>query len=311
MNGFTLAHLSDLHLPLDDRRPRLRDLMSKRLFSYLSWTRSRRRIHRPEVLAKLMADVRAAAPDHVVVTGDLVNLALPDEFVRARQWLQAQGTGEGLTVVPGNHDALVPVAWEQGLGQWSDWMGEGVSPPDRFPYVKRLGEVALIGVSTAVPTAPFLAGGRVGHMQLMRLARTLAVLGQEGVFRVVLLHHPLLDGQVSGRKALEDRAALRQTLSEYGAELVLHGHSHHATVETVPGPAGPIAVVGAPSASAAPGQSAEDAGWRMIRVEPGNDAWTVSLATRAITASGDGFETRDARTIRVERAKPLPLSPSF
>lgn len=311
MNGFTLAHLSDLHLPLDDRRPRLRDLISKRLFSYLSWRRSRRRVHRPEVLARLTADVRQAGADHLVVTGDLVNLALADEFVRARRWLEAQGGGEGVTIVPGNHDALVPVPWGEGLGLWADWMGEGVSPPEPFPFVKRLGEAALIGVSTAVPTAPFLASGRLGDMQLMRLARTLALLGQEGAFRVVMLHHPLVDGQVRARKALEDRAALRQVLLEYGAELVLHGHSHHATVETVPGPSGPIPVVGAPSASAAPGESSEDAGWRLIRVEPGNDAWAVTVSTRSITASGEGFETRDAQTILVERPRPSTLKPTF
>ena len=308
MNGFTLAHLSDLHLPLAEARPRLRDLLSKRLFSYLSWRRSRRRIHRPEVLAKVMDDLRAAAPDHLVVTGDLVNLALPDEFARARDWLVAQGGADAVTVVPGNHDALVPIGWDEGMGQWSDWMGEEVSPPQAFPFVKRVGDVALVGVSTAVPTAPFMAGGEVGDMQLMRLGRTLALLGEEGVFRVVMLHHPVVDGQVRPRKALSDRAELRQVLLEYGAELVLHGHSHHATVETVPGPSGPIPVVGAPSASAAPGESAEPGGWRSIRVEPANDAWTVSVATRAITASGS-FETRDARAIRVARGKALPFSP--
>jgi 3',5'-cyclic AMP phosphodiesterase CpdA len=191
------------------------------------------------------------------------------------------------------------------MGQWSDWMGEGVSPPQAFPFVKRAGEAALIGVSTAVPTAPFLAGGEVGDMQLMRLARTLALLGQEGVFRVVLLHHPVVDGQVPARKALADRAALRQVLLEYGAELVLHGHSHHATVESVPGPSGPIAVVGAPSASAAPGESSEPGGWRSIHVDPANDAWTVSLATRSMTPSGS-FETRHVQTIQVMRPKALP-----
>ena len=311
MNGFTLAHVSDLHLPLEPQPPRLRDLLSKRLFSYLSWQRSRRRIHRPEVLARLMEDVRAAGNDHLVVTGDLVNLALPDEFLRARRWLEARGGGQDVTVAPGNHDALVPVPWTEGIGLWADWMGEGVSPPEAFPFVKRVGEALLIGLSTAVPTAPLLATGRLDEMQLMRLARTLALLGQEGVFRVVLLHHPLVDGQVRGRKALEDRAALRQVLREYGAELVLHGHSHHATLETVEGPAGPIPVVGAPSASAAPGESSEDAGWRQVRVEPGNDAWTVTVSTRSITASGDGFETREAQTILVQRPKPSTLSPAF
>jgi 3',5'-cyclic AMP phosphodiesterase CpdA len=304
VTGFTLAHLSDLHLPLDARPPRLRQLLSKRLFSYLSWRRSRRRIHRPEILTALMADVHACGVDHLAVTGDLTNLSLPDEFARATGWLQAQGDGEDVTVIPGNHDALVTTPWETGIGGWQAWMGEGVSPGEAFPFVKRVGEVALIGVSTAVPTPPFMATGEVGDLQLLRLARTLALLAEDGVFRVVMLHHPVIDGQVSGRKALDDRAALRQVLLEYGCELVLHGHSHHATTAWIPGPTGPIPVVGAPSASAAPGESSEAAGWRLVSLRPGNDDWKLSVSTRTMTATGV-FETRDQQEISVPR---LPRS---
>lgn len=304
MNPLTFAHLSDLHLPLSERPPGVGALLSKRLFSYLSWKRSRSRIHRPEVLARLMEDVRAAGADHLLVTGDLVNLALPDEFDRARDWLARQGTGEQVTVAPGNHDALVPVPWAQGLGRWAEWMGQAdAGTDDIFPFVKRVGGAALIGVSSAVPTAPFMATGRVGDVQLLRLARHLALLGQEGVFRIVLVHHPLTDGAVPGRKALEDRVGLRQILLEWGAELVLHGHSHHATFEEIPGPYGPIPVVAAPSASAKPGESSEGAGWRLIRLEPANDAWTLTIATRSLRDDGS-FELRDQETLRIARREP-------
>jgi 3',5'-cyclic AMP phosphodiesterase CpdA len=309
LTALTFAHLSDLHLPLADAPPRLRDLLSKRLFSYLSWKRSRRRIHRPETLAKLMEDVRAEGADHLLVTGDLVNLALPDEFERARDWLKGLGAGDQVTVAPGNHDALVAVPWAEGLGRWSEWMGPGDAGEDIFPFVKRVGEAALIGVSSAVPTAPFMATGRVGDIQLLRLARHLALLGQEGVFRIVLIHHPVTDGAVPRRKALEDRAGLRQILLEWGAELVLHGHSHHATFEEIPGPHGPIPVVAAPSASARPGESSEPAGWRHLRLEPVNDAWVLSVITRSMRADGS-FEARDSETIRIPRREPdttLPI----
>jgi 3',5'-cyclic AMP phosphodiesterase CpdA len=296
------AHLSDLHLPLADRPPRLRDLMSKRLFSYLSWKSKRRRIHRPEVLARVMEDIRAQDGGHLLVTGDLTNLALPDEFERARDWLVGQGDPGRVTVVPGNHDTLVKGDWRTGLARWSEWMGGPAAPEDAFPFVKRVGEAALIGVSTAVPTAPFMATGRVGDRQLFRLARHLATLGAEGAFRIVLLHHPIMDGAVSGRKALDDRAALRQVLAEYGAELVLHGHSHHASFEETPGPAGPIPVVGAPSASAAPEASSEAAGWRTICLTPSNDAWDVAISTRSMGMDG-AFSNRDDQVIRVRRPK--------
>ncbi|MCB1508022.1 MAG: metallophosphoesterase, partial [Hyphomicrobiaceae bacterium] len=76
---FRLAHLSDLHIsPL----PRIRrlDLMSKRVLGYANWTRNRGKRTADWVLASLLADLDRKAPDHVAVTGDLVNLALAEEF---------------------------------------------------------------------------------------------------------------------------------------------------------------------------------------------------------------------------------------
>ena len=73
---FTLAHLSDPHLgPLPKIAPL--ELLSKRGLGFLNWLRKRHRIHRPEVLAALIADLATRATDHVAVTGDLVNLSLP------------------------------------------------------------------------------------------------------------------------------------------------------------------------------------------------------------------------------------------
>ena len=76
---FTLAHLSDPHLP-PLPAARLRDLAGKRALGYLNWTRNRHKYHRREVLDALVADMQAQRPDHIAVTGDLVNLALEAEF---------------------------------------------------------------------------------------------------------------------------------------------------------------------------------------------------------------------------------------
>jgi 3',5'-cyclic AMP phosphodiesterase CpdA len=303
VNRFSFAHLSDLHLPLAPRPPRLRDLLSKRVFSWLSWRRSRRHIHRPEILAQLMEDVREVGAGHLLVTGDLVNLALPEEFDRARDWLAAQGGGDAVTVVPGNHDALVPVPWADGIGRWKDWMGD-LAPgggQEAFPFVKRVGDVALVGLSSAMPTAPFLAGGRIGEAQLARLEQLLQRLEAEGLFRVVLLHHPLTEGAVRRRKALWDRDRLRQVLARAGAELVLHGHSHESTLESVPGPRGPIPVVAAPSASAAPDDKGVPAGWSLIEVEPTNEAWRLTVSLRSIAADGLRFDSGERISLDVAR----------
>src|SRR5258708_39994291 len=102
MAAFTLAHLSDPHLaPLP--APSLRELIGKRATGYLHWTRTRRKIHRREVLDALVKDLRAQRPDHIAVTGDLVNIALEAEFAPARAWLESVGTPEHGTCAPGKH----------------------------------------------------------------------------------------------------------------------------------------------------------------------------------------------------------------
>src|SRR3546814_219473 len=109
---FKLAHISDPHLgPLPPVR--VAELLNIRFFGWLSWGRRRRALHRPEVLAALAADLAVLAPDHLVVTGDLTNIALPGEFVQVGRWLEGLGAPEGVTVVPGNHDAYVAVPWER------------------------------------------------------------------------------------------------------------------------------------------------------------------------------------------------------
>ena len=101
---FTLAHLSDVHLaPLP--QPRMRELLSKRILGYANWLYGRHAFHRRTTLDVLIDDLKSRKPDHVAVTGDLVNISLPMEFQAAEDWLQALGHPADISIVPGNHDA--------------------------------------------------------------------------------------------------------------------------------------------------------------------------------------------------------------
>lgn len=275
---FLLAHISDIHLaPLPP--PRLAELISKRGLGYINWLRKRRAIHRREVLDALIADLKAQRPDHIAVTGDLVNLALSNEFAPGRAWLDALGATAGTTFVPGNHDAYVHPIAEQATREWGDYMrGDG---GETFPFVRRRGHVALIGISTAVPTLPLSATGLVGASQLERLGAVLASLAKEDVFRVVLLHHPPIAG-VNRFRHLRDASALREVLRKHGADLVLHGHLHESSLIWLAGPRDNIPCAGAPSISGAPDSHDEPAGYNLFEIggEPG--AWQCAAIMRSL-----------------------------
>jgi len=286
---FLLAHLSDPHLgPMP--RPRLAELASKRLLGFINWHWRRHLCHRREVLDALVADLMAAAPDHIAVTGDLINIALEEEFAPARAWLDRLGPPDRVTFVPGNHDIYVRSTAQFAAEHWDHYMrGDGVGDT-RFPFVRRRGPVALIGLSTALPTLPFAASGELGAAQLAKLAELLPRL--EDAFRVVLIHHPPL-GRRAHHKRLSDAAPLLRVLAQHGAELVLHGHAHVRSLEWLDGSGGRIPFVGVPSASAAPGSRHDDpAGYNLYRIagEPG--AWRCEMVARGL---------RNGAIVEVER----------
>lgn len=293
---FVLAHLSDPHLgPLP--KAQLRDLAGKRVLGYINWHRNRFGRHLSDVLAAVVADVQAAAPDHIAVTGDLVNLSLDTEFAPARLWLEQLGSHEHVTVIPGNHDAYVRRAVQHPATHWSDYMrGDGVglaAPVDKlppFPFVRRRGAVALIGLSTAVPTAPFMATGRLGADQLMRLADVLEHLRHEQAFRVVLIHHPPLAIKLGDRfKRLIDASQFRRVIAEQGAELVLHGHEHVHAVNWIDGPGGRVPVVGVPSASATLHGDRDAAGYNLYRIARDGNRWRCAVISRGLRQGDNGI----------------------
>lgn len=296
---FTLAHLSDPHLaPLPT--PRLADLAGKRVLGWAHWRRTRHRIHRAEQLDLLVRDLAAQAPDHVAVTGDLVNIALAAEFTQARAWLQTLGQPHDVTLVPGNHDAYVRSALPAHATHWGEFMrGDDASSGIAFPFVRRRGPLALIGLSSAVATAPFMATGRLGAEQIARLETLLARLA--GHFRVVMVHHPPGRSRSGRFKRLTDAPALRAALARHGAELVLHGHDHVAALDWLAGPRGPIPALGVPSASATPleGHHVETAAYNLYRVDGGAAPWRCEAVTRGLGAGANGVVELNRQELKV------------
>jgi 3',5'-cyclic AMP phosphodiesterase CpdA len=298
-DSFTLAHLSDPHLAyLQDIR--FVDLLNKRFFGLMKWRMQRRCEHHADVVANLIDDIRANQPDHIVITGDLTHLGLPAEIVKAKELLNELGAPFRITVIPGNHDAYVAGALNRFLKHWIDYIvsdqteispGESIKTDDLFPSLRVRGPAALIGVCTARPCSTFLAVGSVGRNQLQQLRKLLIETARQGLFRVVLIHHPPISGIVSWRKRLIDAKALRAIVQQYGAELILHGHAHRCSHEQIKTPDGQAHVIGISSASAVAGDSKRRARYHLYHLSRAAGRLQARVTVRSYKSRQGRFVT--------------------
>lgn len=301
-----LAHLSDPHLPLPGSVP-LRSVLNKRLLGLLSWRLKRHLRHRPETLSRLIADMQAHAPDLIAVTGDLTNLGLDSEYRAARVWLDGLGDPSRVMVIPGNHEALITGAWDQGAAQWRPYWQGDAAPVDAgvmraYPILRRRGPLALIGVSSAVVSPVGFATGEVGPEQLARVTDLLRTARDEGLFRMLMIHHPPLEGTVSPRKELRDGAALRAILEAEGVEMVLHGHSHRSHQQMLTTRDGTAPVIGVPSASS---MHHEAAAYHLYHILATDTGWHVSLTAHRLGADHN-METGQCVSLTLPRAHATP-----
>jgi 3',5'-cyclic AMP phosphodiesterase CpdA len=281
-----LAHLSDPHNgPIPT--PRLRELVNKRGLGMINWYRKRHRHHRIDVLDAIVADMHAQQPGHIAVTGDLVNVSLEAEFAIAAKWLDKVGTPQNVSLVPGNHDAYIRRMATSAARHWGEFMrgDDGAA----FPYVRRRGPLAIVGLTTSVPTGPLMATGRLGGEQMARFAEILIELSREPVFRVVLIHHPPVPNRGHYMKRLIDGPFFRAMLAEHGAELVLHGHNHEQQLVWLDGPNGRIPSVGVPSASAIVSTHDEPAAYNLYSIGGAPGAWTCDMTVRGLSFGREGI----------------------
>jgi 3',5'-cyclic AMP phosphodiesterase CpdA len=287
---FTLAHLSDPHLsPLP--KPRMAELIGKRVTGYINWQRKRRFRHDAAALAAIVADMKAQGPDHIAVTGDIANIALPGEFIEGRDWLESLGAAHDVSFVPGNHDIYVPEAAAFATRQWGAFMSddEGVGG---FPYLRKRGPLAIIGLSTGVPTAPLLATGWLGTKQLTGLTALLNDLRGQDLFRVVLIHHPPMT-TAARHKRLLDAPVFMKIIAAHGADLILHGHDHVHMINWLTGPNGrKVAAIGVPSASGVPGIAKDAAAYHLYRIDGSRGAWRCEVISRGLGPDGTVVEQK-------------------
>lgn len=214
----------------------------------------------------VLRSILEAGCDHVVISGDLVSTADPDDFYLAREVFLTYGllNSEKLTVVPGNHDIfggphravdvisfprhIRNVDYRKNLDLFHETFAEtftGVtrlSENDLYPFVKRVGPFALLGLNSIPPWSlrqnPLATNGIIADEQL----EALRALENRNVFEdavpVAVVHHhfnDLTDDSVddglwkkieSNTMRMKKRRRLINVLKGAGVKYVLHGHIH-------------------------------------------------------------------------------------
>jgi len=287
-----IAHISDIHLaPLP--KVRLRDLAGKRITGYLNWKLKRGGAMSSEAARHLVEHLAAQRPDMTAITGDLVNLALPAETEAVKLWLENLGPPERVCLVPGNHDAYVPGAIDAMRKIYGPYATGQTLDQNPYPFVRRVGQVAIIGCSSALATPPFIAAGYFDRPQAARLARCLQILGKAGFYRTVLIHHPPnVEFKRPWRNGLFGAKLFRKVIAENGAEMVLHGHTHASSVHLLRGPDKKVPVIGVAAASTAPGSARPPARYNLFQIEKLSNGWSCTMREFGYQRIGENIVQR-------------------
>ncbi|MDP3546203.1 MAG: metallophosphoesterase [Phreatobacter sp.] len=262
-----IAHVSDFHLtpvpfPLGEG-----------LKPALGWINWRRKpgAHDNAIGERTIAAVRACAPDHVALTGDLIELGLPSEYAAAGALLGRLAEPERVSWAPGNHDVYTRQAEQRLQAILADWLTPAAGEGDlrrHFPRLDLVGRAAVVTLCSGTPAWLFSAEGELGADQLTRLDALLAGVDRAHHLPVIAVHHPPHAPGLSRLKRLRDGEALMQILARHRCPLVLHGHLHAACETTWTSEGHTVTLLGAPSASAAGRHGDDPAGFSLIHVAP-------------------------------------------
>jgi DNA repair exonuclease SbcCD nuclease subunit len=167
-------------------------------------------------LKQIVRDADTLKADHVVLTGDLTQLAMDEEFALAAEALKP--LGDRLTCIPGNHDRYPRGTAANELYEvyFSAYTPHG-------PRV--VGDVALIPIDSCGPICwPVVTMGKVdldtvaSSLQAARAACKLVLIhhapSRRGMQRDMPLHH------------LRDAKAFLRVCAEASVQAVLCGHVH-------------------------------------------------------------------------------------
>ena len=176
--------------------------------------------------------------------------------------------------------------FDKSIIHWKDYIKTDVvlskyfkMKKNTFPYLKVRNEIALIGLSTAIPTLPFMCYGKIGKDQLIKLEDIFIYLSKKNYFKILILHHPIHKIGPFNYKGLLDNDKLIKLLDDYNIELLLHGHLHKDSITYLKTKNSIIPCFGIPSSSNV-NKKAKQFSYNKYEIYKMNDEWNFNVYRR-------------------------------
>lgn len=196
-----------------------------------------------EQINAVEALVPTLKPTAIVISGDLTQRGRHGEFQRALAFVERLRLTAPVHVIPGNHDVAW---WETPFGilgtdrltiKYRRYFGEDLAPTLELPGLVIASALTSHGVAFGSMTWKFWRDPAVkGHLPRAEAARVAARLkASADAFKVVVLHHNVIRGQISRRMGLAHWRWAADALVSTGADLVLCGHDHQEGAATLGG----------------------------------------------------------------------------
>ncbi|MGH7529447.1 MAG: metallophosphoesterase family protein [Gemmatimonadales bacterium] len=194
-----------------------------------------------EALERVLPDLR---PDAIVIAGDVSQRSRHGEFQRARAFVNLARETAPALVIPGNHDVqwwwrpLLPFAREALYRKYRRYFGDDLTPTLTLPGTAVIASVLTAhGVAWGSLTPRLRDIAVKGHLPKREIQRVQQIFAaaEPGMAKVLVVHHNVLRGELSGRMGLARWRTAQRRIVESGADVVLCGHDHQEGAELLDG----------------------------------------------------------------------------
>jgi 3',5'-cyclic AMP phosphodiesterase CpdA len=183
----------------------------------------------------------ALKPAAIVISGDFCQRARAGEFQRGRAFVRSLSAVAPVHVIAGNHDVQwwrepfgIPLLGRARFAKYRRYLADDLEPALTVDGAVICGANTAHGLALASLTWNPRDVTVKGHLPPTALARAAAAFARgPGALRVLVVHHNVLRGNISGRWGLARPQAALKGIVASGADIVCCGHDHEEGIGAI------------------------------------------------------------------------------